>query len=181
MSNNIFPVVHTQLWKDRQAPAKYTAPRPSTNEPTSTRVSCGCRTSNADLAAWCALHSEEIHTESHEQDLSSPTDVEASRAEGPRSRPSQDALLEGGQSAFCPLEKAFDCVGVTDTEREYLYRRLFEGMEEQRRDRKPRELPDEVPVFTGTEEEKDRQFRDWVWHEFNGWVEFMYPDGSRGE
>jgi hypothetical protein len=80
-----------------------------------------------------------------------------------------------------PLSQAFECVSMTDSEREYLYQRLYEGVRRQQEQRggdaEASKVTDDGPVFVGTEKERDEQFRDWIWHEFQGWVEFMYPNG----
>lgn len=82
---------------------------------------------------------------------------------------------------YCTLSRSFDSVGVTDTEREYLYQSWYEEMLTPEGDGESPEkkVSGEEPLFSGTDEEKDAQFRDWVWGEFNGWVDYMYPDGSR--
>ncbi|EFY84413.1 hypothetical protein MAC_09540 [Metarhizium acridum CQMa 102] len=198
MSWKTVPIVHTQLWKDRRVDEKYTPARssPAAAEATSTRLSCGCRTNNAGLAAWCVLHSEQVHSEeSTGESTSSLSAAGRGAGEVPRifaaaATASRDEmlLLHSELGVVCRVSQAFECVSVTDSEREYLYRRLFEGLKEQQhgvsRQSQLDELRHHELLGTADEdergnEEKDRQFRAWVWREFNGWVESMYPDGSR--
>ncbi|KAK9443172.1 hypothetical protein VB005_04241 [Metarhizium brunneum] len=205
MSRKTVPIVHTQLWRDRHVDEKYTPARPSAAaEATSTRLSCGCRTNNAGLAAWCVLHSEQVHSEesasestSSESTSSESTSSESPAGHGAREVPRvevtaatasrDDMLLHSELGIVCPLSQAFDCVSVTDSERDYLYRRLCEGLKGQHGASRQSQLSElrhhgKLDAANGNErenEEKDRQFQTWVWQEFDKWVEFMHPDGSR--
>ncbi|EFY97140.1 hypothetical protein X797_006274 [Metarhizium robertsii] len=202
MSRKTVPIVHTQLWKDRHVDEKYTPARPSVAaaaEATSTRLSCGCRTNNAGLAAWCVLHSEQVHSEesASESTSSESTSSESPAGHGAREVPRieaiaatafrDDMLLHSELGIVCPLSQAFDCVSVTDSERDYLYRRLCEGLKGQHGASRQSQLSElrhhgQLDAADGDErekEEKDRQFQTWVWQEFDKWVEFMHPDGSR--
>ncbi|KID89568.1 hypothetical protein MGU_03615 [Metarhizium guizhouense ARSEF 977] len=195
MSLKTVPIVHTQLWKDRHVDEKYTPARPSAAaEATSTRLSCGCRTNNAGLAAWCVLHSEKVHSE---ESASESTSSESPAGHGAREVPRvevsaatasrDDMMLHSELGIVCPLSQAFDCVSLTDSERDYLYRRLCEGLKGQRGASRQSQLSELrhhglLDAADGDErenEEKDRQFQTWVWQEFDKWVEFMHPDGSR--
>lgn len=178
MSGQIVPVVHTQLWRDRRVDAPYTPQITPVSESSSTRLSCGCHTTNADLAAWCVLHSEAVQNQSRRTEAAY---VPRSLPVIPASALPGEEMLQSEDVGPRPLSQAFECVSMTDSEREYLYQRLYEGVRRQQEQRggdaEASKVTDDGPVFVGTEKERDEQFRDWIWHEFQGWVEFMYPNG----
>jgi hypothetical protein len=102
------------------------------------------------LGAWCALHRERVRGNEDDGTEQARGDAEATSKDG------------------CALAKALEGVSITDDSSQ-------RAQTTQTQTQMQTQTQPTGPVLTGSEEDRDRQFRMWLWDEFARSPEFAYP------